>query len=215
MVVPLLGSLIYFVWFPHGGVGQTAYTATKLFTLVYPFLFLRRIGTKGLRPERGTKGSSVAWGIGSGLAICAAGALLMLSPLGAVVRDSASAVTSRAESLGFIKHYLLFSVFICVFHSGLEEFYWRWFVYGQLREKVKPVLAHVLAAVSFAAHHLVVTLQFFPTGLAVFLALCVAVGGLIWSWMYEKHGGLLGCWVSHLCVDALLMGIGYQLITGG
>jgi membrane protease YdiL (CAAX protease family) len=212
MAVPLLGSLVYFVWFPEGVIGQTAYTLTKIFTLTYPLLFLKRIGTKGLFPGKGTKKQAILWGIGSGLAVSALGAGLMLTPVGDMVRDSASAVTARAEGLGFIEHYLLFAVFISLLHSGLEEFYWRWFVYGQLRERVKPRWAHPLAAISFAAHHLVVTLQFFPAPLAVFLALCVAIGGLIWSWMYEKHGGLLGCWVSHLCVDVLLMAVGYQLI---
>ena len=54
MCVPLLGSLIYFVWFPEGGIGQAAYTLTKVFTLIYPFLFLRRIGFAGLIPEKGS-----------------------------------------------------------------------------------------------------------------------------------------------------------------
>lgn len=212
MVIPLLGSLVYFVWFPQGSIGQVAYTVTKLFTLIYPFLFIRRIGKEGLTPASGTIRSSVLWGLGSGLTICGIGTLLMLSPIGTMVRDSASAVTARAVGLGFINHYILFATFVSLIHSGLEEFYWRWFVYGQLREKIRPALAHGLAALSFAAHHLVVTLQFFPAPLAIFLATCVGIGGLIWSWMYEKHGGLLGCWVSHLFADVLLMAVGYQLI---
>lgn len=215
MVVPLVGSLIYFVWFPEGAVGQSAYTATKVFTLLYPLIFLRRVGVQGLVPPKGSKASSIRWGIASGMTISAVGIGLMLTPIGATVRDSASAVTDRAEDLGFIEHYILFAVFVSLIHSLLEEFYWRWFVYGQLRERVSPRWAHPLAALSFAAHHLVVTMQFFPAPLAVFLALCVAVGGLIWSWMYEKHGGLLGCWVSHLIVDVLLMAVGYQLIQVG
>jgi len=215
MVVPLLGSLIYFVWFPEGAVGQTSYTLTKLFTLIYPFLFIRRIGTEGLLPQKGTRRSSILWGLGSGLTISLVGVALMLSPVGALVRESAAAVTDRAEGLGFAKHYILYAAFISVLHSGLEEFYWRWFVYGQLRGRIASGWAHALAALSFAAHHLVVTLQFFPVPLAIFLAGCVAIGGFIWSWMYEKHGGLLGCWISHLCVDVLLMVVGYQLIQAG
>ena len=154
------------------------------------------------------------WGIASGLLISALGTILMLSPMGEAVRDSAAAVNAKAESLGFKQHFIPFAIFICLLHSGLEEFYWRWFVYGQLRRRLRPTAAHSLAAISFAAHHLVVTSQFFPLPLAVFLAVCVGMGGFIWSWMYEKHGGLFGCWVSHLCVDAFLMVVGHQLIFG-
>ena len=68
---------------------------------------------------------------------------------------------------------------------------------------------------AFGAHHLVVTLQFFPAPMAIFLTVCVAVGGLIWTLMYEWHGTVWGCWVSHLCVDVFLMIVGYQLLFGG
>jgi len=212
MVVPLLGSLIYFVAFPEGTIGQAAYTGTKLFILVYPFLYLRRIGTQGLHPGRGQMKSTLLWGIGSGAAIALAGILFMQTPLGDLVRSHAGAVEEKADGLGFKDNYLLFGAFLCIVHSGLEEFYWRWFLYGQLRKKMGGWAAHLIAALAFAAHHLVVTLQFFPVPLALFLALCVAIGGLIWSWMYERHGGLLGAWISHLIVDVMLIWVGYQLI---
>ena len=42
----------------------------------------------------------------------------------------------------------------------------------------------------------------------------VAVGGLIWTLMYESQGTVAGCWLSHCVVDVFLMVIGYQLIMG-
>jgi hypothetical protein len=57
-------------------------------------------------------------------------------------------------------------------------------------------------------------MQFFTPALALFLTSCVVIGGLIWSLMYERQGTVAGCWISHLCVDVLLMTVGYQLIMG-
>ena len=51
--------------------------------------------------------------------------------------------------------------------------------------------------------------------LALFLSFLVGLGGLIWTLMYEWHGSVLGCWISHLVVDAFLMIVGYRLIMGG
>ncbi|MFP6880066.1 MAG: CPBP family intramembrane glutamic endopeptidase [Roseibacillus sp.] len=221
LVVPTLGSLIYFVWIPEGTVGKAAYSATKFFTLLYPFLFLKWVGLGGLTRREERKTSWPAWktviltGLGSGVAIVVVGLLLMMTPLGAMVRDGAGAVSEKAEGLGFKDHFILFAVFVSVFHSALEEFYWRWFVYSHLREKVGRWAGHVIAAVGFGGHHLVITLQFFPPALAIFLTLCVVVGGFIWTLMYERQGTVVGCWVSHLCVDVLLMVIGFQLIMGG
>lgn len=217
LVVPTLGALCYFFWLSDGPVGKAAYTTTKVFTLVYPLLFLGIIGAAGLircqevanPPRIGT----IIWiGLGSGIAISLLGWALMLTPLGEMVRAGGGAVTERAEALGFKEHFLLFAIFVSVLHSALEEYYWRWFVFGSLARKVKPWIAHIVAGVAFGGHHLVIMMKFFPFGLAFFLTSCVVIGGIIWTLLYARQGSLLGCWLSHLCVDVFLMIIGYQLI---
>ena len=81
LLVPTLGSLIYFVWFPEGKLGQAAYSATKIFTLLYPVLFLKWVGLGGLIRRMRTH-AEVRWprwrtivltGFGSGLAIAVGG----------------------------------------------------------------------------------------------------------------------------------------------
>jgi membrane protease YdiL (CAAX protease family) len=220
LVVPFLGSLVYFVWMPEGAVGKTAYTLTKLFTIVYPLLFLKRIGLGGLTRREARKTDWPGWkvvavtGLLSGIAIAALGTVLMMTPLGEIVRAGAGEVTERAEGLGFKEHFVLFAVFISVLHSLIEEYYWRWFAYGHLRKICGRGAGHLIAALGFAAHHLVITLQFFPAPLAIFLAVGVALGGVIWTLMYEWHGNVAGCWLSHFVVDVFIMVIGYQLIMG-
>jgi len=220
LIVPAIGALFYFVLFPEGSVGQAAYTITKLFTLFYPLLFLRRTGLGGLLRRRRGKGSWPGWGaviwtgMLCGAAISSLGMLLMLTPLGEIVKEGSGAVTERAEGLGFARHFLLFAVFLSLIHSALEEFYWRWFVYGQLQRRVSRWMAHAVAALAFGGHHLIITLQFFSVSLALFLTTCVVAGGFIWSIMYERQGTVIGCWVSHICVDVMLMIIGFQLIKG-
>ncbi|MGJ8726009.1 MAG: CPBP family intramembrane glutamic endopeptidase [Roseibacillus sp.] len=211
LLVPLLGSLFYFVWLPGNAFAQLTYGATKVFTLVYPLCF---VGWKDLFTERPVVSwkKVMGWGMGSGLLICGAGVLLMVSPVGEMIRAGAGPIQEKGELLGFTEHFLLFAVFISLFHSALEEYYWRGFVFGKLRGRVGEMASHVLAALAFAAHHLVVTWQFFDPPLAIFLAFCVAVGGFLWTLLYQKQGTLLGCWLSHLCVDVLLMVVGYQLI---
>ena len=218
LIVPTVGSLFYFVLFPDGVIGQSAYTLTKVFILCYPFLCLRKVGADGIF-QRGRDGQWPVWravvwmGLLSGVLIASVGFILMKTPVGGMIWEAAPRVMNRAEGLGFKDNFLFFAIFVSVIHSGLEEFYWRWFVYGQLRSRMRRWVAHLLAAIAFGGHHLVVTLQFFPPGLAVILTACVIVGGVIWSLMYERQGTLVGCWISHLLVDVMLMVIGYQLLT--
>lgn len=220
LIVPTVGALFYFMLFPDGAVGKSAYTLTKFFILCYPLLLLWRAGPRGIiGRERGIQWPewrSVWWvGFLSGVSIASIGFILMWTPVGGMIWEAAPRVAERAEGLGFKDHFLLFAIFVSVIHSGLEEFYWRWFVYGQLRGKTSRWRAHLLGAGAFGGHHLVVTLQFFPVLLALALTACVIVGGVIWSMMYERQGTLAGCWLSHLFVDIMLMVIGYQLLTMG
>lgn len=212
LTVPLIGSLIYFVWLPAHPVAKAVYGGTKLFTLVYPLCFLGWRETLRGKPQQNW-GRVIALGLLSGGVISLLGSLLMATPVGAMVWGGAGLVREKASALGFAQHYLLFALFISLFHSALEEFYWRGFVFGQLRNRLGAPISHGIAALAFSAHHLVVTLQFFPAPLAFFLAACVAIGGVIWTQVYQHQGTLVGCWLSHLCVDAFLMTVGYQLIN--
>ncbi len=44
-------------------------------------------------------------------------------------------------------------------------------------------------------------------------SLAVAVGGVIWAWMYEKTGSLYGPRVSHALVDTVIFIVGYDLLV--
>jgi membrane protease YdiL (CAAX protease family) len=64
------------------------------------------------------------------------------------------------------------------------------------------------------AHHTIVIGKYFGgfSIMTVLLSLAVATGGIIWAWLYERSGSLLGPWLSHALVDAGLMAVGYDLV---
>src|SRR5207253_2423528 len=82
--------------------------------------------------------------------------------------------------------YVLFAAFLSIVHSLLEEYYWRWFVYGRLRRCVPMAVALPTASLAFMAHHVIILAMFFPgrwLEMIVPLSLGVAVGGAIWCWL--------------------------------
>jgi membrane protease YdiL (CAAX protease family) len=113
--------------------------------------------------------------------------------------------------------YIAFTIFLSVTHSFLEEYYWRWFVFGSLRERLPLAPAISLASLAFMAHHVVILGVYFPGrfwSLALPLSVGVGVGGAIWAWLYERSGSIYACWLSHLLVDAAIMAVGYDLAFG-
>jgi membrane protease YdiL (CAAX protease family) len=215
MGVPSVAALVYFVLFKESKVAQPIYAATKIFEVLWPFaaaiLILRRPLAWREKPLRHHL-AAVSLGLAVGLGIAGIMAAWMFSPYASLIEAAAPLVKAKVKALGFADHFIPFAVFVTVAHSFLEEFYWRWFVYGNLRHLMAGPRAHLLAALAFASHHLIVTSQFFPFPLALFFAFCVAIGGYLWSQLYERQLSLAGAWASHLIVDAGLMVIGWHLL---
>jgi hypothetical protein len=110
--------------------------------------------------------------------------------------------------------FLLLGGFYALFHSFLEEYYWRWFVFDRLRGWIGSKAAVAVSAVGFMAHHVIVVSLYFGwfSGASLVFCLGVCMGGVIWARLYEARRSLFGPWVSHLLVDAVIFGIGFHLL---
>jgi membrane protease YdiL (CAAX protease family) len=75
-------------------------------------------------------------------------------------------------------------------------------------------VAIVLSGLAFMAHHVFILYVYMPgyflTAVVPF-SLCVAGGGVVWAWLYDRSGSLYAPWLSHAVVDAGLFVIGYDL----
>lgn len=98
--------------------------------------------------------------------------------------------------------------------AGAEEYYWRWFVFGGLRDALGAAPAVAASSLGFAAHHVILLAVFFgwTSPVTWVLALAVAGGGAFWAWLYHRTGSLLGPWLGHLCADAAIFAIGWDLV---
>jgi membrane protease YdiL (CAAX protease family) len=214
-LLPVTASLFYFVLFSDQPWARILYGATKAFTLLWPLLAVRLLLGETLHNPLGNlRGQLRAVPLGAlvGLLVVGLMAGLMATPAGAVVLQSAGTIRAKAHQLGILNHYVAFAIFLSLVNSAVEEFYWRWFVYGQIRRLLPGWWAHALAGAAFAAHHVVVVTQFFPLGVALIFGIAVGLGGVIMSVLYERQRTLGGAWVCHLIVDLGIMGIGYGLL---
>ncbi len=215
LCLPLLASFFYFVLFPGTAFGNAFYLGVKVFLLVWPLLAVLLILKEPLI-ERGKSRqhlASLVPGIGFGLLVVTIlMVLLKATPLASLIQENAPRIAERIRDLGVADHFLWFALFISFAHAALEEFYWRWFVFGQ-SSKIMPIAAaYVVAAAGFASHHIVILSQFFPLGWAFALGACVGIGGAVWCWIYRRHRSLLGAWASHMVIDIGLMWVGWEVL---
>lgn len=222
MTFPSVMTWIYFVVLAGGDhvnpLQRLAYSTGKTFQFTFPILFLvvgERIWPRPRRPRF----TGLGLGIGFGLLVTVA----MFGLYFAVCRDSAVFARTAAQlarklgeaGLSSTAAFVGLAAFVVVVHSLLEEYYWRWFVFGRLRRLLPLVPAVVLSSLAFMAHHVIVLNYYFPDHffeLTVPLSLGVAIGGGVWAVLYERTGSIYSPWVSHLIVDAAIFGIGWDLL---
>jgi membrane protease YdiL (CAAX protease family) len=216
---PTLLTWIYFVLLAgeRAAAQQSAYGIGKAIQFLFPaawaWLFSR--ASIGL-PKATTKGlaAGVLFGLAVGGGIVAAYDLWLKSASFFTV--AVQPMVAKLEGLGLRSPsaFTLLGVFYAIVHAALEEYYWRWFVFGQLRRTCSLFTSIVVSSAGFAAHHVLIIGWYFGwSSPATWLfSAAVAIGGAVWAWLYHRTGSLLGPWLSHLLIDAAIFVIGYQLV---
>ncbi len=219
-LLPTVVTAVYFVALADCAtwLQQIAWAVGKTLQFGFPAFWVVRVQREPLQLMPGqTRRGWEAGAISGALISLAILALyhLWLAPAG-IFDGSVAAMRAKLAGMGLDSpgRYIAFGVFLSVAHSGLEEYYFRWFLFGQMRRLTPFGAATILSSAAFAAHHVLVLAVYFGwTSPWTWLCVAgVAVGGVIWAWMYERTGSLFGPWLSHLLVDATILFIGYDLL---
>lgn len=222
MTWPTVSALGYFVALASQGgpsaepnrAFQVCYYGTKAVQFSLPVVWLGLIQRRKLRPGAlHLRGLGLAIGFG----LLVAGAMLALY-FGWLrdtddFRELAPKLRAKLEDFGAATpaKFILLGAFLTLVHSLLEEYYWRWFVFGELKRLIPVGAAIVVSGFAFMAHHVIVLASYVSSiPLLIVLSVGVAVGGMVWAWLYQRAGSIWSVWLSHLLVDAAIMTIGYN-----
>jgi uncharacterized protein len=221
---PLAMSLIYMVAVsqPEGEPNpalQWVFGCLKAIQFLFPALYVGWFEREQIR-FAGPTLRGMAIGAGFGLVV---GVLIFVLFFGAVQQIPGVAETMPRKIYQQLQQfhsdtptaYLRLALFFACVHSLLEEYYWRWFVFGWARRYLGLYTAITFSSVGFMLHHIVLLGVFFPGHfwtLALPFSLCVAVGGGVWAWLYQHCESLYAPWLSHFLIDAAALGLGYVIV---
>jgi membrane protease YdiL (CAAX protease family) len=221
MALPTLAAWIYFVALEGSPLARPAYAAAKVVQFSLPVLAwaAARGGVPRLGLGRGGW-RLAAVGLSSGLLLAGGLAAVYFGWLaGSPLAEEAAARVGRTLEdfrIAGPAGYLAMAAALSIVHSLLEELYWRGFVFARLAAALPAAPAAALASLAFASHHLIVVARYLPPGrfwtLAVPATAAVGLAGAHWCALFRRTGALLAPWLSHLLVDAAVMGIGYLLL---
>jgi membrane protease YdiL (CAAX protease family) len=219
MMAPAVLTWVYFV--ALGGAKeqyqQLAYGAEKAIQAALPLVWIGLVRRERIRwPRPNAEG---LW-LGVMFSVVVVGAMAALyfawiRPSGQFI-EHGQKMAEKLRGIGITTPaaYGVMAIAYSLVHSLFEEYYWRWFVFGRLRNLIPVNSAIAISALAFTAHHVVVLGCYFGwgNGWTYFFSASTAVGGAFWAWLYNRTGSIYGPWISHWLMDAGIFGIGYDLV---
>jgi membrane protease YdiL (CAAX protease family) len=226
LVFPTLSAWAYFELFAEkegastGGNRsmQVAWILGKAIQFAFPLFWIWIVERQRVWPSKPTL-AGLELGFGFGLLVAIAGLLLYYGVLRDhhLMADAPEMIREKVRGFGAATpgRFILFVGFLSLVHSLLEEYYWRWFVFSRLRARIPNAAAIVVSALAFMAYHVIDLAAFFPGkfwALVAPLSACIAVGGMVWAWLYGRTGSIYAPWVSHLVIDVAIFAAGFDLL---
>ena len=197
---------------------KETYGIGKFIQFAFPLVFVLLIRKERLK-FRGIETGGLVLAIGFGLLVAGATLALYyfwLKPAGFFAGTVTDEIKNKLKGFGVtsLAAYAVLAIFYSLVHSLLEEYYWRWFVFGRLKNLTPLSVAVAISSVGFAAHHVLVLAKYFgwDSPATWLFSVGVAIGGGVWAVVYHRTKSLLGPWLSHLLVDGAIFLIGYDLI---
>lgn len=222
MVLPTVVTWLYFDALAGQGAAnrwqQLTYTFGKTVQFALPLACVLWVDPRSLWPIR-LRFDGLGLALSFAAIVCAAMFLVYFGWLrdSAVFARSADAIRKKLDEVGLNSPggYLGLALFLCVVHSLLEEYYWRWFVFGRLRGLLPVAAALIVSSLAFMSHHVLVLHHYFPDRFwtaTLPYSLGIAVGGGVWCAIYQRTGSLGSTWLSHLLIDAAIFAIGWDML---
>jgi membrane protease YdiL (CAAX protease family) len=215
---PSVGAAAAMWWWPGTALGQTIFTASKIWLFALPLAWHRWVDggrwswsppSKASRGDRSHWTMAVASGLLAGAALVAT--YLFVAPH--LVDLDAAAREIRAVGLDRPALVLAMAAYWILVNSVLEEMVWRWFVVRQGQGALGSSSGAVwLSAAAFTVHHAVALAVYLPPFATALASAGVGLAGAFWGWLYLRSGSVWPPWVSHALVDLAVFGSAYHLL---
>ena len=160
-----------------------------------------------LRPKK--RGFLPAIALGVGIYGVILGGYFLASPL-FDFSQIAGALTANA---GVTKgNFLYVSLYISFVNSFLEEFFFRGFVFTNLKRHAGRKPAYIFSATAFSLYHVAMMIGWFSPALFLLVMVGLVAGGMIFNWLNEKLDTIYCSWLTHMFANFAINTIGFILL---
>ena len=160
-----------------------------------------------LRPK--IKGLLPAIALGLGIYGIILGAYFIVRPF----YDFSKIADALTSNAGVTKeNFLYVSLYISFVNSFLEEFFFRGFVFTNLKNLSGRKLAYWFSSVAFSLYHVAMMIGWFSPILFLLVMAGLMIGGMIFNWLNEKLDTIYCSWLTHMFANFAINTVGFILL---
>lgn len=147
--------------------------------------------------------------LGVGIYVVILGGYFLLSPY----FDFSKIAGALTANVGVTKeNFLYVSLYISFANSFLEEFFFRGFVFTNLKHFTGRKTAYVFSALAFSLYHIAMMIGWFEIGLFLLVMVGLAAGGMIFNFLNERLDTIYCSWLTHMFANFAINTIGFMLL---
>ena len=179
--------------------------------LLIPFVLSRAVKEIQFREVFRFSRKGVLLSLGLGVAVYALilGAYALVSG----IFDFSNIVGSLTANAGVSReNFLYISLYISFVNSLLEEFFFRGFLFTNLKHSAGRGFAYGFSAGAFALYHVAMMIGWFSPVLFLLVMVGLAAGGVIFNRINEKMETVCASWVVHMFANFAINTIGFILM---
>ena len=130
------------------------------------------------------------------------------------VIDFSGIAGSLSANAGVNKNNFLFiSLYISFINSLLEEFFFRGFLFSNLKQSASRGFAYCFSSLMFALYHVAMMIGWFHPAILLLLIAGLMAGGIIFNLLNEKQENICISWLVHMFANFAINTVGFILMA--
>lgn len=126
--------------------------------------------------------------------------------------DFSNVTSQLQQNVGIKKENFIFvAIYISFINSLLEEFFFRGFIFTNLKALTSRGIAYSISALVFALYHIAMMTSWFSILLFALLLAGLTVGGVLFNYLNEKQGNIYTSWFVHMFANFAINTVGFML----
>ena len=126
--------------------------------------------------------------------------------------DLSNITSSLTNDIGVsLDNFIYVSIYITIFNSFLEEFFFRGFAFLTLKKYSNLKFSFIFSAITFALYHVAMMITWISIPLLIMTIIGLFIGGLIFNYFNYKYNNLYSSWFIHMFANIAINTIGFIL----